>query len=140
MILKKAKQTSYAEYLNDLLFIIRYPPKAMPKLIKYAFCGAIIGYTVAYLRPHQLSNFAKQHHDAVDITGEYVADENQFLHASRDVKFNQVTTPISTILPGYAAAIGAGAGFFAGILRSRHEMYQQLEADRELRSPLNSLV
>ncbi|CEG55639.1 hypothetical protein [Legionella fallonii] len=120
--------------LDDLLFTIRYAPKAAAKTIAYALCGATLGYGISYTCTESLKHFAEDHHDEVDLTDSYVRDDEQFLHVSRDQRFNQVTPPISDFIPYYAAIVGAGAGTLFAVSKVTCEFKEQLEEDRARRT------
>lgn len=125
---------------EDFLFILRCLAQNLPDLIKYTLIGAATGYVTAYLCSSDLNRFAREHHHAIDPSDRYVDDEVQFLHASRDSKFNKITPPISHALPFYVTGLGASSGFIYGLFSSYNKLRQQLEEKGTLQDQQKSLV
>jgi len=117
----------------DMYFMVRYLPRAVGDSLKFALYGGVLGLLVGNVYEGSLSKFARQHHNAVDVNNSYVPDDQEFLHLSRNRNFTQVTPSINKILPLYSAALGAGAGFFVGVLKNKNEFLAALSRDRNAR-------
>lgn len=120
------------ELINDLWFTVNYVPRALGKGFKYCVYGAVIGFASNFLFQEGLKQFAQDNHDSVDLTNQYVADDEQFLKLSRGVN-NQITPPISDFLPIYSSLVGAGAGALFALYKVRNEYNEELSEDRQLR-------
>ncbi|AHE66390.1 hypothetical protein Loa_00822 [Legionella oakridgensis ATCC 33761 = DSM 21215] len=134
MLVSDHKNPNHADdYLSDVLFFVRYVPEALAGAVKHAAIGALLGWGTSYVCWSGLQAFAAEHHDAVDLTGNHVAEGEQFLRMSRQPQFNKVTPPISDILPVYTSGVGACAGFFYGLNKKCREYPERLRQERESR-------
>ena len=127
------EQFNRNEAMGDILFFIRYVPKGALNVAKYGLCGALLGFMSSYLFSESLKKFAAENPDAVNLDGQHVRDEEQFLKFSRNSNFTKDTPPISEMIPIYSTAVGACAGAFFGLNKSCTEFSSKLSADRELR-------
>jgi hypothetical protein len=121
------------DHLSDLVFVIRYLPWLTMKGVKCGIGGAVVGIATGWLFSEGLTRFAANNHESIDPDGDYVPDGEEFLHFSRDPHFSKVEEPISTALPGYAAFIGGGAGFFYGLQKGAREIMSAVDSRRDHR-------
>ncbi len=119
---------------DDLLFVIRYMPKALKKTLTFGFIGAVVGYGASYVLTESLNQFAEKNHSAVDLTDNYVANDEKFLHFSRNPHYNQNTPAIEEFIPYYSALVGASAGTLFALTRIPGEFREQLIDDRHRRA------
>lgn len=128
--------------IDDLLFIIRYMPKALYQTTKQTLLGAAVGLLIGYANEEHLSLFAKEHHDAVDFPKSHVPDAEEFLHFSTGPR-NRVTPPIRDYLLPYSTLIGASSGLlFACCTVPRDFIYHlnKNRCERELFDPMREVV
>jgi len=104
----------------DFLFLIRYMPRVALNTVKYGFSEA-------------LKRFAAENPEVVNLDGQHVPDDEQFLKFSRHSAFTKHTPPMSEIIPIYSAIVGGCAGAFFGLNKSYMEFSEKRSEDRELR-------
>ncbi len=119
---------------DDLLFVVRYMPKVLKKTLTFGFIGAVTGFGISYVFTESLNQFAEKNHNAVDPSGNYVANDEKFLHFSRNQYHNQKTPTIEEFLPYYSALVGAGAGTLFALSTVPNDFREQLAGDRERRA------
>lgn len=122
-----------SELISDLVFIIRYTPKALTTVSKYCFLGALVGWSSCYILQESWNNFAREHHSTIDPGRTYVPEDERYLKFSRHSQFNQVTPPIGEALPLYASLVGAGAAGFFALNQVVHDLGNKLHDDRIIR-------
>lgn len=119
---------------DDLLFAIRFAPKALTQILAFSLIGAAVGYGSSYLFAKNLNQFADKNHNAVDLTDSYVANDEKFLRFSRDEHYNKITPAIEEFIPYYSAMLGVGAGTLFALSRIPSDFREQLAEHRENRA------
>lgn len=122
-----------SELHGDLLFLVLYVPKTLPKLLIYACLGALLGFISSFVLRDTLERFARDNHDAVDLTGTHLPEDQKFIHLSRSSIFNRKVSTINEILPFYAMLVGSTSATFFRIVKLPRDFQERLEGDRELR-------
>ncbi|MDR3443507.1 MAG: hypothetical protein P4L65_10920 [Legionella sp.] len=128
-----------SELRGDLLFLVLYVPQTLPKILIYACLGALLGFISSFVLRDTLERFARDNHDAVDLTGTHLPEDQKFIHLSRSSIFNKKVATINEILPFYATLVGSTSATFFQLVRLPGDFQKKLEADRELRI-LKSIV
>lgn len=119
---------------DDLLFAVRFVPKALTKMFAFSLIGATAGYGSSFVFTKSLNQFAEKNHSAVDLTNSYVANDEKFLHFSRNEHHNRTTPAIEEFIPYYSAIIGAGAGTLFALSQIPETFKEQLAEDRARRA------
>ncbi|KTD67886.1 hypothetical protein Lste_1044 [Legionella steelei] len=117
----------------DFLFLIRYMPRVALNTVKYGFYGALFGFGSSFLFSEALKRFAAENPEVVNLDGQHVPDDEQFLKFSRHSAFTKHTPPMSEMIPIYSAIVGGCAGAFFGLNKSYMEFSEKRLEDRELR-------
>lgn len=127
------KSMSTSDAWEDFWFVVRYIPEMATHTFVYTALGAVIGYGASSYYSDELKRFAHEHHEAVDPSHKYVPDEEEFMHFTRSMN-NRVTPSVNKALPFYSTALGAGAGFFFGVMKEYQKCSAALAEAKEIRA------
>lgn len=129
--------TAEHDRVQDLLFLVRYIPKILAKGLAYGLCGLTGFYAWTSIYNEGINHYVKENYKLITAT-DYIDDENEFMHMSRDARFNKQTPPDSQMVPLIAGGFGGSMCFFLGVCNATKEFKQELNTDRKHREPKTS--